>query len=119
MSYLAISNVSKTYRANGREVMAVAPLSLGIERGQIVTFLGPSGCGKTTLMRMVGGLETPTGGTITLDGATLGGPVLCRLPLADRCRQHPAGAEVPPRTCRHRPRRNGGPADQHGGAGRV
>jgi NitT/TauT family transport system ATP-binding protein len=74
MSYLAISNVSKTYRANGREVMAVAPLSLGIERGQIVTFLGPSGCGKTTLMRMVGGLETPTGGTITLDGATLGGP---------------------------------------------
>jgi NitT/TauT family transport system ATP-binding protein len=74
MSYLSITNVSKTFRPDGREVQAVSPLSLGIERGQIVTFLGPSGCGKTTLMRMVGGLETPTAGTISLDGAVLGGP---------------------------------------------
>ena len=71
MSYLRIDNVSKTYRTGSKDVHAVTPLSVDIARGQIVTFLGPSGCGKTTLMRMVGGLETPTGGTISLDGATL------------------------------------------------
>ena len=52
----------------------MTPLSLEMDRGQIVTFLGPSGCGKTTLMRIVGGLESPTSGDITLDGATLGKP---------------------------------------------
>ena len=74
MSYLRIDKASKTYRTDSKEVLAVTPLSLDIARGQIVTFLGPSGCGKTTLMRMVGGLETPSGGTISLDGATLGKP---------------------------------------------
>ncbi len=74
MSYLQINQISKTFRTDGREVRAVIPLSLEIERGQIVTFLGPSGCGKTTLMRIVGGLESPTNGTITLDGAPLGKP---------------------------------------------
>jgi len=74
MSYLQINQVSKTYRTERREVHAVTPLSLQIERGQIVTFLGPSGCGKTTLMRIVGGLETSTSGTITLDGTPLGKP---------------------------------------------
>ena len=74
MSYLRIDSVSKTYRTDTKEVLAVTPLSLEIERRQIVTFLGPSGCGKTTLMRIVGGLETPTRGTITLDGLALGKP---------------------------------------------
>ncbi|MEL6522768.1 MAG: ABC transporter ATP-binding protein [Pseudomonadota bacterium] len=71
---LTLETVSKTFRGDGRDVEAVTPISLTIETGQIVTFLGPSGCGKTTLMRMVGGLETPTAGTITLDGARLTGP---------------------------------------------
>ncbi len=74
MSYLKIDKVAKTFRTDGREVHAVTPLSLQIDRGQIVTFLGPSGCGKTTLMRIIGGLETPTSGSITLDGAPLGKP---------------------------------------------
>ncbi|MBM7067201.1 ABC transporter ATP-binding protein [Actibacterium sp. 188UL27-1] len=74
MAYLDLTNISKTYGTDGRKVQAVAPLTLAMDRGQIVTFLGPSGCGKTTVMRMVGGLETPTTGTITLDGARLGGP---------------------------------------------
>ena len=74
MAYLSIENVSKTFPGDGQEVQVVTPLTLNIAQGQIVTFLGPSGCGKTTVMRMVGGLETPTAGQITLDGALLRGP---------------------------------------------
>ncbi|MGV6848065.1 MAG: ABC transporter ATP-binding protein [Marinibacterium sp.] len=74
MSHLVLDQVSKTFRSDGREVQAVTPVSLDIAKGQIVTFLGPSGCGKTTLMRMVGGLETPTAGRITLDDTVLQGP---------------------------------------------
>lgn len=74
MSHLVLDRVAKTFRADGRDVQAVTPVSLTIDKGQIVTFLGPSGCGKTTLMRMVGGLEAPSAGHISLDGAPLGGP---------------------------------------------
>ncbi|MEM1432047.1 MAG: ABC transporter ATP-binding protein [Pseudomonadota bacterium] len=74
MAYLQLTDVAKTFRADRREVQAVTPVTLGIERGQIVTFVGPSGCGKTTLMRMVGGLETPSAGEIALDGDRLDGP---------------------------------------------
>ncbi|MDJ1006346.1 MAG: ABC transporter ATP-binding protein [Paracoccaceae bacterium] len=74
MAYLDLARVSKTFLSEGRAVEAVTPVTLGIEAGQIVTFVGPSGCGKTTLMRMVGGLETPSGGEIRLAGDLLGGP---------------------------------------------
>jgi len=73
-AYLDLTGVAKTFRIEGRVVEAVTPVSLTIDRGQIVTFVGPSGCGKTTLMRMVGGLETPTKGEIRLSGDLLGGP---------------------------------------------
>ncbi len=74
MTHLELTEISKTFRSDAGEIQAVTPISLGIDKGQLVTFLGPSGCGKTTLMRMVGGLEAPTTGTITLDGDTLKGP---------------------------------------------
>jgi ABC-type nitrate/sulfonate/bicarbonate transport system ATPase subunit len=74
MSHLVLKSVSKTFHGEGRDVQAVTPISLDIAKGQIVTFLGPSGCGKTTLMRMIGGLETPTAGLIALDGAPLKKP---------------------------------------------
>jgi NitT/TauT family transport system ATP-binding protein len=49
-------------------VDALAPIDLTVESGEIVTLIGPSGCGKTTLLRLIAGLETPTSGTITVDG---------------------------------------------------
>ena len=48
---------------------ALRPVDLEIAPGEVVTVLGPSGCGKTTLLRIVAGLERPTDGTITIDGA--------------------------------------------------
>ena len=51
------------------DVTAVDGVSLEICRGELFALLGPSGCGKTTLLRMVGGLETPTAGTVRIGGA--------------------------------------------------
>ncbi|HBL31282.1 MAG TPA: spermidine/putrescine ABC transporter ATP-binding protein [Acidobacteria bacterium] len=50
------------------DVAAVNEVSLDIRRGELFALLGPSGCGKTTLLRMVGGLETPSAGTIHIEG---------------------------------------------------
>lgn len=74
MAYLQLTKVSKKFLADRREIQAVTPVTLGIDRGQIVTFVGPSGCGKTTLMRIVGGLETPTAGEVSLEGKLLSDP---------------------------------------------
>ncbi|MEM6579221.1 MAG: ABC transporter ATP-binding protein [Pseudomonadota bacterium] len=74
MAYLNIDQISKTFGEGDDAVEAVTPVSLGIEKGTFVVFLGPSGCGKTTLMRIVGGLESASAGTITLEGEPLSGP---------------------------------------------
>ncbi len=70
MNYLAFEKVTKAFGA----VPVVAESSLSIARNSLVVFLGPSGCGKTTLMRMAGGLDTPTSGTIRLAGEAVAGP---------------------------------------------
>lgn len=61
---ISLSNVVKSFG----EFNAVDGISLNIKRGQFVTILGPSGCGKTTTLRMIGGFELPTSGTILLNG---------------------------------------------------
>jgi ABC-type Fe3+/spermidine/putrescine transport system ATPase subunit len=50
------------------DTVSVGPVSLAVERGEIVALLGPSGSGKTTVLRLLAGFETPDGGTITVDG---------------------------------------------------
>jgi putative ABC transport system ATP-binding protein len=60
--------VSKTYHVDHIDVPALAEVDLEIERGQFVTLAGPSGSGKTTLLNVVGGLDQPSGGTVTLEG---------------------------------------------------
>jgi NitT/TauT family transport system ATP-binding protein len=57
------AGVTKTY-SNG--FTALAPIDLGIPSGRIVSLVGPSGCGKTTLLRMAGGLSSPTSGTLDI-----------------------------------------------------
>ncbi|MCB0967262.1 MAG: ABC transporter ATP-binding protein [Ilumatobacter sp.] len=52
------------------DLEALAPVDLDVRAGEIVTLIGPSGCGKTTLLRMIAGLERPSGGSISIDGGT-------------------------------------------------
>ncbi len=65
-----LDGVSKVFESESRRVVAVEEASLRIRSGEFVSLLGPSGCGKTTLMRIVGDLETPTEGTVTVNGLT-------------------------------------------------
>ncbi len=76
MANIEISGVSKIYtdKARGREVTALADVSLSVKRNDLVCLLGPSGCGKSTLLNMIAGFEKPTTGTITVDGQPVTGP---------------------------------------------
>lgn len=64
MAFLEISNLQKDYAGN----RVVENFNLAVEQGEFVSFLGPSGCGKTTVLRMVAGFETPSAGSIRIDG---------------------------------------------------
>ena len=68
---LRLQNVSRTF-ADGR-IVAVDDFSLDVYPGEIVSILGPSGCGKTTTMRLIAGLEEPTGGDIEVFGKSVRG----------------------------------------------
>ena len=73
-SLVRIDSVEKTYAGRQGPVRAVASASLEVGRGEFVSLLGPSGCGKSTLLMMIAGLETPTRGSILLDGRPVSGP---------------------------------------------
>ncbi len=74
--FIEFRDVTKSFTGpKGGEIEVIQPpLSLTIGNGEFVVFVGPSGCGKTTVMRMVGGLETPTSGQILLQGEPVTGP---------------------------------------------
>ena len=65
---VALHHVSKTFPAGRASVPVLDRLALTIQPGEIVALLGPSGCGKSTILRLVGGLEVPTGGQVTIGG---------------------------------------------------
>lgn len=64
MSYLTLSHLEKVFGQN----RVVKDFNLGVDKGEFISLLGPSGCGKTTVLRMVAGFESPTSGTILIDG---------------------------------------------------
>ncbi|CAD7023821.1 ABC transporter ATP-binding protein [Pseudorhizobium endolithicum] len=64
MSFLVLDNLQKSFGA----VQVVKDFNMSIDKGEFVSFLGPSGCGKTTVLRMIAGFETPSGGTISING---------------------------------------------------
>jgi iron(III) transport system ATP-binding protein len=67
-SSLQLRNLTKVFGQGNEKVTAVDSINLDINPGEFITFLGPSGCGKTTTLRMIAGFETPTAGSILLDG---------------------------------------------------
>jgi putative ABC transport system ATP-binding protein len=71
MSLIELRNVSKIYHLGGEEIRALDNVSLDIEAGEFISIIGPSGSGKSTLMHIVGCLDSPTHGTIKLDGVEI------------------------------------------------
>ncbi|MDF1871648.1 ABC transporter ATP-binding protein [Vannielia sp.] len=63
-------NLDLTFETTDGPVHALKGVSLDIQRGDFVSFIGPSGCGKTTFLRCIAALETPAGGTLTVNGMT-------------------------------------------------
>ena len=63
-------NLDLTFPTNDGDVHALKDINLDIHKGDFVSFIGPSGCGKTTFLRTIAALETPTGGTVTVNGMT-------------------------------------------------
>ncbi len=68
MSYITFENVTKEYRMGEVTIDAVAGVNFTIEKGEFAIIVGPSGAGKTTVLNMLGGMDTCSGGTITVDG---------------------------------------------------
>ena len=63
-------DLNLTFETNDGPVHALKGVNLDIEQGDFVSFIGPSGCGKTTFLRCIAGLETLTGGSLTVNGMT-------------------------------------------------
>lgn len=68
---LRTENLTKSYSIGKLEVPALRGISLDIEEGEFVAIMGPSGCGKSTLLHLLGGLLSPTSGSILIDGEDL------------------------------------------------
>src|SRR5213075_1212526 len=71
MALVELRNVSKIYHLGGEEIRALDDLSLDIQEGEFISIIGPSGSGKSTLMHILGCLDSPTSGTIRLDGTMI------------------------------------------------
>jgi putative ABC transport system ATP-binding protein len=72
MGICDLANVSKDYGTGPARVQALRDITLSIEPREFTVFAGPSGSGKTTLLNMVGCLDIPTAGTVTIDGTDVG-----------------------------------------------
>ena len=71
MSLISAVNLTKVYGSGDTAVRALDNVSLQVEPGEFVAVMGPSGCGKSTLLHLLGGLDRPTSGSVTIDGHNL------------------------------------------------
>ena len=66
---IKLENVSKTYRTDKVETLALKDISLQVNKGDFLSIMGPSGCGKSTLLNVIGLLDAPGSGSVQVDGA--------------------------------------------------
>ena len=74
MSYLSIRNVSKSFPGRKGDYHALEGVNLEVQQGEFVCLIGHSGCGKSTLLNLIGGLDMPSSGTLTLEGREIKHP---------------------------------------------
>lgn len=68
MSFIDVKKVSKTYQMGEVTIKAIEDVSFSIEEGELVVILGPSGAGKTTVLNILGGMDTPSKGSVFVSG---------------------------------------------------
>lgn len=68
MAIIELKNVEKVYRTSDIETVALENVNLSVEKGEFVSIMGPSGCGKSTLLNIIGLLDKPTKGSVSLMG---------------------------------------------------
>lgn len=73
MAIVKATGLTKVYGEGSTAVVALDHVDLSVEPGEFVAVMGPSGCGKSTLMNLLGGLDTPSDGTIEIDGRPVSG----------------------------------------------
>jgi len=71
MASVEVQNVRKVYRRDTQEIPVLDGLSFSIPEGEFVALMGPSGSGKTTLLNLIGGIDQPTSGDITVAGTAI------------------------------------------------
>lgn len=71
MSIIEVQNITKIYNTDKIPVRALNGVNLSIEEGEFTAIVGPSGSGKTTLLNVIGGLDTPTEGTVHINGTDM------------------------------------------------
>lgn len=69
---LDVQNLERSFRQGGETLSVLKDLEMAVERGEMVALVGPSGSGKSTLLQLIGLLDTPTSGSIRLDGREAG-----------------------------------------------
>ncbi|SHK10384.1 putative ABC transport system ATP-binding protein [Anaerocolumna jejuensis DSM 15929] len=67
MAFIELNNIKKEYTVGDVTISAVRDCSFTVEKGELVVILGPSGAGKTTVLNLLGGMDTPSGGSILVD----------------------------------------------------
>src|SRR5256714_7345171 len=123
-SLIKVRGLNKTYSRGGEKIQVLQGLDLDVDKGDFVAFMGPSGSGKTTLLNLLGGLDVPSAGSITVDGDEITHMSASKL---THWRGRPAGVfflkynhlpvftafpnvEVPPLFAKLKPTRRGPPA---------
>ena len=69
---IELKDISKVFMTDEIKTCALTGINLHVEKGDFISIMGPSGCGKSTLLNIIGHLDTPTSGTITVDGVDTG-----------------------------------------------